>query len=300
MAERDADQEKQGFKPPKNIPPPSSRALQMVVNRYAEFHGVAPNRVQRWIAFMALGAALRTVTGEDGAPVFMIKGGVSLEMRLRLKARATKDFDATFSGEMEVVIDALERAFAEHYEGFAFRIAGKPWTMKHMHRFEIKVEYRGRVWSSVTMEISRYEGTPMPAEEVEAISLADFGLRGPRTLPCMPLIKQVAQKIHAMTEVLADDRPNERFRDLVDLWVLRGIVLPSSELREVCEETFRIRRRQPWPPEIAIYPAWPAAFAALAQDLDLPVTDIEVAAADVREYLALISAAFADTRSVGT
>lgn len=75
------------------------------------------------------------------------------------------------------------------------------------------------------MEVSAYEGTDLPAEEVPAISLADFGLHGPERLPCMPLVKQVAQKLHAMTETLESGYPNERFRDLWDLWVLREMVL---------------------------------------------------------------------------
>jgi hypothetical protein len=145
MEEQD-DEQRTGFKPPRRVPPPSQRALLQVVNRYAAYQGIAPNRVQRWIAFMALGGALSRLSGEAGDPLFLIKGGVSLEMRLRLRARATKDFDAAFRGERDAVVGALEQAFANPYEGFTFRIGGEPREMTHMTRLEIKVEYEGRVW----------------------------------------------------------------------------------------------------------------------------------------------------------
>lgn len=285
------DEQRTGFKPPRRVPPPSQRALLQVVNRYAAYHGIAPNRVQRWIAFTALGGALGRLSGEAGDPLFLIKGGVSLELRLRLRARATKDFDVAFRGERAAVIDALDEAFGESYEGFTFRIGGEPRELTHMTRLEIKVEYERRVWSSIAMEVSAYEGTDLPAEEVPAISLADFGLQGPARLPCMPLVKQVAQKLHAMTEQLDSGQPNERFRDLWDLWVLRELVPASPQLREVCEETFRIRSKHPWPPTILDHPHWIEPFAALSQGEGLLVPDAQRAAEDVREYVRMISEA---------
>jgi len=154
-----------------------------------------------------------------------------------------------------------------------------------MTRLEVKVEYMGRVWSSISMEISAYEGTDMPAEQVPAISLSDFGLRGPEWLPCISLVKQVAQKLHAMTEELEGGRPNERFRDLWDLWVLRDLVPPTAELRDVCEETFRLRATHPWPPEVVVRDQWIEPFAALGEGEGLPVPGPQEAEDDVRAYV---------------
>jgi hypothetical protein len=286
-----ADDSRPAFKPPRKAPPPSHRALLDVTNRYAAYHGVAPNRVQRWIAFMALGGALSRMSDSGGSPLFLIKGGVALEMRLRLRARATQDFDTTFRGEREQVLNAIEQAFEEPYVGFTFRIGGEAREMTHMTRLEIKVEYAGRVWSSITMEVSAYEGTDLPAEEVPAISLADFGLHGPERLPCMPLVKQVAQKLHAMTDTLDSGHPNERFRDLWDLWVLREMVPPSLELRAVCEETFNIRARHSWPPEVVAHAHWIEPFAALSAGEGIAVPEARQAAEDVRAYVSAIAEA---------
>lgn len=37
----------------------------------------------------------------EGKPLFAVKGGVSMELRLGLRARTTKDFDAVFRGAFE-------------------------------------------------------------------------------------------------------------------------------------------------------------------------------------------------------
>ena len=286
-----AGAESPGFKPPRNVPPPSLRALRQVVNRYAEYHGVAPNRVQRWIAFTVLGAALSRLSTEAGEPAFLIKGGVSMELRLGLKARATKDFDTAFRGERDTVLAALGQALTEAYEGFTFRIGGEVRELTHMTQIEIKIEYMGSVWSSIRLEVSGHEGTSSPADEVPAISLAAFGLKGPERLPCIPLSRQVAQKLHAMTENREGGKPNERFRDLWDVWVLRELAPPTLELRQACEETFRIRGKQAWPPTVASHPGWAEPFAALAREGEIPVPHAEQAASDVAEYVKMIAEA---------
>ena len=278
------DAAKTPYRPPKRVPPPNHRALQDAINRYAGYHGLAPNRVQRWVAFMVLGGALNRLKAVDNGPAFLVKGGVSLELRLKLRARATKDYDTVFRGERAKLLDALDEAFATSYEGFTFRVT-RPHEMTHMTRLDIKVEYKGKTWASVQMEVSMWEGASLPPEEVPAISLADFGLTGPAFLPCLPLTKHIAQKLHAMTEALKSGQPNERVRDLLDLWVLRDLVPPSPVLRDTCEETFRIRQMQPWPPDITVHQHWQAPFIDMARDLELPIEDANAAADDLRLYV---------------
>lgn len=58
--------------------------------------GVAVARQARWVSFMVLAAMLDTVRDEDNEPLCLLKGGVAMELRLDLSARATKDFDVAF------------------------------------------------------------------------------------------------------------------------------------------------------------------------------------------------------------
>jgi hypothetical protein len=60
-------------------------------------------------------------------------------------------------------------------------------------------------------------------------------------------------------------------------------------LREVCEETFQIREKHPWPPTILVHPHWGEPFAVLAQGEVVSVPDAHQAAEDVREYVRAIA-----------
>jgi hypothetical protein len=73
---------------------------------------------------MALIGALDRVRADDG-PRFLVKGGVSIELRLGLRVRATKDVDLVFRGEADEMLDALEEAFAQPYSGFGLPGTGR-------------------------------------------------------------------------------------------------------------------------------------------------------------------------------
>ena len=59
---------------------------------YARGLGVAEGRVRAWVAYMIMAGALERADGPGGTR-FIVKGGVALELRLRDRARATKDID---------------------------------------------------------------------------------------------------------------------------------------------------------------------------------------------------------------
>jgi hypothetical protein len=75
-------------------PPVSERTLTRYVAAYARESGVDGARVRRLISFMAIAGVLKqAATGDGEAPAFVVKDGVALELRLRDRARATKDLD---------------------------------------------------------------------------------------------------------------------------------------------------------------------------------------------------------------
>jgi hypothetical protein len=168
-----------------------------------------------------------------------------------------------------------------------------------MRRFRIRVAYREerfgevseRSFSNVKLEVSGYEGRHREPDQVPAFSLTPFGFEGPDRIPCIPLPKQIAQKLHAATEPDSDGNANDRFRDLLDLVLLSAFVPPSTELRDACEETFAIRAKHPWPPEVVAYPHWIGPLEASAREMGL----VQTAAADmvrhVSEYVGRIAAA---------
>jgi hypothetical protein len=114
--------------------------------------------------------------------------------------------------------------------------------------------------------IERESGFPTPtgsglAEAIEcatpAPALSVFGLPDGDRVALLPLTYQVAQMLHACTEV-RPGRDNDRFRDLVDLLLLEELVAADDvpRLRFACEEVFALRDRTPWPPVVTVYAGW--------------------------------------------
>lgn len=157
---------------------------------------------------MALLGALERVEAPQGAPRFVLKGGVAIELRLRSGARATRDVDMVFRGPEGELIAALD-----------------------------------------------------------------------------------AQKLHAITERPAG-RENRRFRDLVDLLLLRDLIEDLGSLRAACAATFAERAMHPWPPRVDVPDdSWRAGYAQLAAAVGLDVVDVAVAANEVAVLIAAIDGA---------
>jgi hypothetical protein len=294
----------------KNLPPRTKAALVQAINACSKQLNMAPDWVQRWLSFTVVADALTRYAAATGA-LFEIKGGAAIEMRMRrlnagpedvtvkfIQPRATRDLDATFRGEWDALQRAVEAAFAETHLGFTFRAEAETPNAPFMRRFRVRVAYleKGvggvrapRDLNSVMLEVSRYEGTHYPAEMVSAFSLKPFGIEGPSDLPCLPLSKQIAQKIHAVTEVPDNGRSNERFRDLLDLVMLSVLAPPSPHLRAVCEETFTIRAKQSWPPAIVARSGWVEPLEQSARGMGLSVTTAEDIVEHVASYVGQIA-----------
>ncbi len=292
----------------KHLPPKTKTALVAAINACARQLNLGPDWVQRWLSFTVVADALASYV-PSGAAVFEFKGGAAIEMRLHrlhqpsaavgasFRPRATKDMDVAFHGEMAELQQAVERALATPRHRFAFRTEIETPDSPNMRRFRVHVSYLeqgiagsvARDLSNVKLEISAYEGTRYPADQVLAFSLKPFGIDGPSHLPCMTLKKQVAQELHAVTDDVASGK-NDRFRDLVDLVVLSDLEPASAELRAICEETFQIRSRQGWPPKIIVHETWAAPMEQRATEMGLPVTTADAIIAHVTRYVEAITA----------
>jgi hypothetical protein len=239
---------------------------------------------------MVLLGALERASPDRASPLFLLKGGVAIELRVRTGARATKDVDVVFVGEPGELLDALDAAFAEPYCDFAFRRGAPAEHGPHATRFDVRLSYQTRAWATVRLEISAPEHGADEPEYLDAISLQDFKLSGPRSIACLPLRFQIAQKLHAVSE-RPIDRPNDRFRDLVDLLVLRDLIDDLPALRRACESTFDFRATHAWPPPLDAPATWQAGYARLAGEVGLDIVDVDAAAAQVRVFIAAIAEA---------
>lgn len=275
-------------------PPPSAGVLARYAQAYARQVGVNEGRVRAWVSYMIMAGMLERAAAEPGGYWFTVKGGVALELRLRDRARATKDIDVVLHDADADLARALERVLtASAYQGFEFRRKGEPLLLDNgTVNMEFGVTYRGGIWTSIVTDIARAEPGEAEFERVPAIQLTEaFGVTGPDDLPCLPLRLHVAQKLHGMTLPPRPGKRNERFRDLIDLLLMEELVADYSGLREACEAVFRARGTHPWPPVLEAPEHWIEPFARLVQELRLPVADANQAIARVQAFVNRIIAA---------
>lgn len=271
-------------------PPSSARVLTRWVDAYARERGLPPKRVRDWISYMILGGRLERTTASADGLRFTVKGAVAIEMRLPGKARATKDIDLVVDDPADdELVATLRGALEDDHQGFTFRVKSEPYSLpSNAVRVDVALQFRGRSWGTIQVDLSTREGDRTEVDLLEPLDLEPFGLETPNVLPCLSLRYHLAQKIHAMTEPPpADGPPNERFRDLVDLLLMNALPTDLADVREACVEVFAIRATHDWPPVVDPPRFWEQPFAALAEEVDLPVRRIEDA---IREAQGLIYA----------
>ena len=104
-----------GRKPPHNV-----QVLQRWVGELARDDGIAPARLQRWISFMVVAGLLEHARDEQLDPLFVLKGGAAMELRLGLRARATSDVEHIHAaGPRAVSLGDLEDLFLDAPESLA-------------------------------------------------------------------------------------------------------------------------------------------------------------------------------------
>ena len=277
--------------------PHNVAALHQRIEQVASAKGTAANRLQRRISAMVLSSAFERARNDDNSRTFAVKGGVTIELRLDLRARSSQDFDASYNVPLDELIAKVDAALVEPVGDFRIeRLTEEPYVNEE-HGFmsmELRIYYREKSFRKIKLELMRAEGKSIEKVDfVPAFELDSFGLdEGPVTVACMPLSYQIAQKLHACTDTNENGKPNDRSRDLIDIILARD-VLPEELLKDTkaaCVEVFELRARHPWPPSIRVEDAWPDQFRLEAEEIGFPMLDVVEAAERVQEIVAEIDA----------
>ena len=279
------------YQPPKGQPK-TEKHLGQLVAQYAEVEGLAFRRVRVRVSAMAFVGALERVREEDSPDRFLIKGGMACELRFQDMARATRDLDVTFHGSIDELVQDLDVAFAEPYSGFSFTHS-EPEAIHETgsYRFDVSLQYEGRGWGKLRVEVSPPEGTAeREFESLPALSISQFGLQGPEFVPCLSLRYQIAQKLHACTERF-EARENERAHDLIDLLLMEELIDDHGRVRDACSEVFDGRQAHEWPPTITVEPNWREVYPKLAIELAFSIATVDDAVAGVQAMVDRIDAA---------
>lgn len=287
---------------PYSSPPTNLRSLRDRLTQAAQRQGVVFGRLQRHVAMIVVAQFAAMLTDDNGTPLLLVKGGSSLELRRGIPdSRTSKDFDTVARLDIEEVHERLAEAGETGWEGFTaiFTVPEEidvPGMPVKPRRFTAKLNYRGKPFASVPIEVSTVEaGNADQFDTLTSDALGLVGVPAAVSVPCMTVPWQIAQKLHAVTAVLDAPKINDRAHDLVDLQLLEGL-LPDTDLlstRNACIAVFDARAQQPWPPNVAALPHWPPIYLGALEGLDhleLART-IDAAAEAVQRFVARIDVA---------
>jgi len=217
--------------------PPGDRShLERLLTTWSESTGATAGRLRRIVGVAVISKMLDGLPDEEGRQRIVFKGGAALEMRFGLRARSTKDLDASYRGDLEEAVMLIGKAVTAGWSGFTGRateveLIERARVQPPPARFNIKLAYRGKDLVTIPFEISSAEATSLQEPEVSsvAISLEPVHLMGPVTAVLLPLRYQIAQKLHACTEQPSDDHPNDRPRDLADLMLIEELGVEEDD-----------------------------------------------------------------------
>jgi hypothetical protein len=238
--------------------------------------GVSLDRLRRRVVFERILARLQAA--EPG--LWVLKGGMALEVRLGEQARLTKDMDLGLRDDVTGAIDLRERLVEVLGEdpdedrfvlvpGPAIQLAedgdGQPtWRVK------VAAKLAGKPFGAIQLDVSPRTRELEATEVVALPNSLEFAGVATSQAELIDLQRHAAEKFHAMLKDFGD-RENTRVRDLVDL-----VILSERELIELSALAASIR--QVWtergdsvpPPDLPSVPeTWRGRYEALASELEL-------------------------------
>ncbi len=241
--------------------PNSRRNLDMAIHRMA-----ASDK-----DFVKLRALLANAIVGQMLPNGAVKGGTALKFRFGDAAtRFTTDLDAARQSDLDAFAEKLEASLSSGWNGFAGRLVPRSQARPAhvppqyvMRPFDIKIDYRGKPWCTVLLEVGHNElGDADEPERMLPPDIArmfrELGFPDPDPLPLMPLHHQIAQKLHG-----ASEPGSKRAHDLIDLQIImRGATVDLTLTRRTCERLFAYRAMQPWPSVITKNEGWETLYDA--------------------------------------
>jgi hypothetical protein len=145
-------------------PPPNLTSLRARLRNHARDVRQVETRVQRRLAALVVNEIfLAADFGIDGPPV-LIKGGTAIDLRRgTAPARLSKDLDAAVRGDLDGFIAQARALLDTGWSGFTGRLAREteidvPGLLVKPRRFDVKLDYLGKPFETVPVELSLAEG----------------------------------------------------------------------------------------------------------------------------------------------
>ncbi len=204
---------------------------------------------------------------------YAVKGGMALEVRFGMRARASRNVDVSVPVPFESIPGILDDVLDVGFDNFTVRRRGPLRVLERakVYRAELNVQYAGRPLYRLDLDINGSEFEPS-VDVVPSGMLTELGLPGPVHVALLEVAAQLAHKIHAATQPSTETYRNERYRDILDALIIAGSVSLDYEwVRIVCGAEFARRGTHGWPPRFNLEERWRAGLRAeLAAHGDFP------------------------------
>lgn len=237
-------------------------------------------RLRRKIAFDRLLARLFT----DSDPLWLLKGGYALELRLQQKARTTRDIDLSIpylsrirtqkenSAEMAILHEKLqEHAEMDLSDWFIYHIGAPMHDLENAPyggaRFPVEALLDQRMFAVFHLDIGIGDSMTASPEWLTGENSLEFAGIAPCRMATIPKEQQFAEKIHAYT-LPRGEHINSRVKDLIDMLLLIDLGLPeASSVKLAIQATFQRRNTHSVPAMLEPPPQdWLLPYQSLAQE----------------------------------
>lgn len=273
---------------PQSIKPPSNASVLISrINNYARSNKLDIPRVQQRVRTELMVGVLDRAEEQRAIPGYLVKGGMALELRFGMRARASADLDVAIQGDD--ILELLDDALAVGFDEFTFerRKTTKYLENAKTHRIQVKISFKNRPIGTIDIDINQAMAETATETTTTSI-LTQFGLPGPLRVPIIDAHTHLAHKLHAATELSRIDYKNQRFRDIIDALVLaRQGNIDFDSLQSIVLVEFGQREyNRVWPPIWSLPAEWRGPIETLAKAQNFEPTDPTLIE---REFIALMA-----------
>lgn len=213
---------------------------------------------------------------------WILKGGLALQLRLGLQARTTKDVDFLNTAVSPEIYDSMsEAAKMDLGDWFAYEVErpeGKDENKPGGNRYQVRCFLDGRLFENFHVDVGVGEIVLEPLEWFSFNAILSFAGIEPTSVPCFPVIQQIAEKFHALTQPHVSGG-SSRSKDLTDIILLAKLGnINGLDLKQAIISTFDSRTTHVLPAELPPLPkSLSREFDHLLDSLDLPFETFEMA-----------------------
>ena len=262
------------------------RALEDRLRAQSLASGVALVRLRKMIAFDRFLARL-IATQND---MWILKGGLALQLHLGTRARTTKDVDVLLQIAHQNVHQLLVQAASlDAGDWFQFEVTPSAEDVPDHFgglRFYSQSLLDGRPFERFHIDVGIGDPILEPAEHLAMPALLEFAGIPTTVIPCYPLTQQLAEKVHAYTRPHLSGE-SSRVKDLVDILLIAELGSISGQLLfQAVQMTFKARGTHPLPLHLPSPPAsWSTPFRKMAFEVGLDYATLAEAGTAAQYFL---------------